>query len=320
MPDDARFGVVRHSSRTSCLAIDVDALLSVPWSLVCRHLARVIGGTHSQRTWHSMNCALERCCGRLHTVTASNGDSPAGIEQGAGTRCRSRLAREGCWFAALVSGIVVLAAMPWYHYIGVTTTSPGCTTFGEGFICQSNYYPEGFFGIGLGSSAPGFLGNSSPWATTYWVISLFLGLCAVVGFYWWRSRKLENARWIWPIVTVGLGAFLLGAASRNWFSIVPSQLTIWGMQALLLIGLGLIVLAVVNRGWAFSFFVAGFLCLAFVSCLYNVINLFQRLDIGRHWPVSDWTLPNLILPGIYLLLGAAAFWVFPRWRVRFRRH
>jgi hypothetical protein len=163
--------------------------------------------------------------------------------------------------------------------------------------------------MGLGSSAPGFFGNSSPRATTYWLISILLGTCVVVGFYWIRSRKLGAAGRIWPIATVGLGALVLVIAARNWFSIAPTEMSIRGMQALLIVALGLIVLAFVDRSWTFSLFIAGFFGLALLSCLYDVSNLFDRLGVSSRWPVNDQTLPNLILPGIYLLIGGGAFWV-----------
>jgi hypothetical protein len=121
---------------------------------------------------------------------------------------------------------------------------------------------------------------------------------------------------VWPILTLGIGVLVLGVASRDWFSTVPADLTIRGMQALLIIALGLIVVAAIEHTWAFSLFVAGYVGLALLSCLYDVINLFQRLGIDSRWPVDAQTLPNLIVPGTYLLLGGAGFWLLHRWRIR----
>jgi hypothetical protein len=226
------------------------------------------------------------------------------------------LAREGSWFALLVAGVIVLAAMPFYRYLGATSKSAGCTSFGGGFICRAHLLSNGFFGMGLGSSAPGTFGNSSPNATTYWVISILFGLCVVIGFFWFRLRKNGNVGRIWPIVTFGLGALVLGVASRNWFSDVPTAMTKRGMQSLLIIALGLIVLAAIDHAWAISLYVVGFLGLALLSCLYDVSNLFSRLGISSHWPADDQTLPNLILPGIYLVVGGAAFWALHHWQIR----
>ena len=242
--------------------------------------------------------------------------STGSIGRSTDLRPRTRLARGGSWFAMLVAGVVILAAMPFNHYVNSRSISPTCRGV-IGVACQRELVSRGPFGMGLGSPLPGIIGSSSPWATTYWVVSIFLGVCAVVGFYWLRSRKIGTTGRIWPIVTVGLGALVLGVASRNWFTTVPSDFTIRGMQALLVITLGLIVLTIIDRSWTFSFFVAVFFGLALMSCLYNVSNLFQRLGIGaNYWPGNDQTLPNLILPGIYLLLGGAAFWAFRHWKIR----
>jgi hypothetical protein len=262
---------------------------------------------------------LVRPYGKMVTVTVTSHESADHIERDIELRRGTAVAREDSWLALLVAGVIVLAAMPFYRFLGSTSNSTGCTSFSGGFTCRTHLLSNGFFGMGLGSSAPGIFGNSSPGATTYWVISIFLGVCVVVGFYWVRSREIGNVGRIWPIVTVGLGALVLGAASRNWFSTVPTEMTIRGMQSLLIIALGLIVLAAIDQALAFSLFVAGFFGLALLSCLYNVSNLFARLGISSHWPVEDQTLPNLILPGIYLLIGAAAFWALHHWKIRANR-
>ncbi|HEY5304433.1 MAG TPA: hypothetical protein VIJ86_10295 [Acidimicrobiales bacterium] len=132
----------------------------------------------------------------------------------------------------------------------------------------------------------------------------------VVVFYWSRTYKMGISKRIWPVVTICLGALILGVASRNWFSLIPSDVTIRGMQALFLIGLGLMVLALIDRRWSFALFVAGFLGLALLSCLYDVVNLFQRFGIGASWSAKDQALPNHILPGMYLVLGSVTFWTF----------
>jgi hypothetical protein len=226
------------------------------------------------------------------------------------------VARGGSWLVFLVAGVVVLAAIPFYRFLGSSSSSTGCTSSGDGFICRTHLLSNGFFGMGLGSSAPGIFGNSSPSATTYWVISIFLATCVTVGFYWVRSRAIGKGGRLWPVLTIGLGALVLGVVSRNWFSIAPTEMSIRGMQSLLIIGLGLSVLAVIDHQWAITLFVAGFLGLALLSCLYDLSNVFSRVGLGARWPVDDQTLLNLIVPGIYLLIGGVAFWAIHHRRIR----
>jgi hypothetical protein len=248
-------------------------------------------------------------------VTSSSPRSASARDSDTALRPWTAVAREGRWFTLLVAGIVVLGATPFYVYSGISS-STGCTSFPSGFVCETQWFSNGFFGMGLGSSVPGAFGYASPRATTYWVIGIFLSVCLVVGFFWIRSRKFGAVRPVGPIIAVLLGALVLAVVSREWFSLVPIAFSIRGMQALLIIALGLIANAVVDRSWAFSLYVAGFLGLALLSCLYNVIDLFQHLHLGSNWPVDDQTLPNLILPGIYLVFGGAAFWARRRWTTR----
>jgi hypothetical protein len=232
-------------------------------------------------------------------------------------RSRTRTARDGSWFALVVFGLVILVAMFFYRSRYLPVNTSGCRSTINGLICPGLTHSTGVFGSGLGSPA-GTILNVSPWATTYWVISIFVGICAVVAFYWLRSRSSGVAGRIWPFATVGVAVLALAVASRGWQTLhIPGDFWIRGMQALLVIALGLVALAIIERSWPFLLFVAGFFGLALLSCLYNVSNLFLRFGIGVAWNGSDQDLPNLILPGVYLLVGGAAFYLFRRKGITF---
>jgi len=83
--------------------------------------------------------------------------------------------------------------------------------------------------------------------------------------------------------------------------------TIHGMRSLLLLAIGLIVFAILDRRLMFSLAVAGFVCLVRVSCLYDVVNLCPRLHIGGRWSAQYQLLPNLLSPSSYLFLDSAIF-------------
>jgi hypothetical protein len=153
----------------------------------------------------------------------------------------------------------------------------------------------------------------SPWATTYWVLSIFAGIATVVGFYWMRARWLGVAGRIWPFATVGVAVLALAVVSRGWITFkIPADFWLRGMQPLLVITFGLLALAITERSRAFLIFVVGFLGLALLSCLYDVSNLFVRLGVGSTWNGNTEALPNLILPGLYLLVGGVVFYVLRR--------
>jgi hypothetical protein len=223
-----------------------------------------------------------------------------------GLRERSRVAREGSWFALLVSGLVILISVIFYDRSLLSTTSPRCQIFGSNFSCLSEVASRGPFGSGLGP--PLFAtGNASPWVTTYWVASIFLASCAVVAFYWFHSRTVSKRAMIWPLATLVIEAVVLVTVGRGFvINELPGDMLVRGMQALLLVALGLVTIAVIARSWTLWIFVAGFFGLALLSCLYNVSNLFQRIGVGASNASSE-NLPNLILPAVYLFVGAGAF-------------
>jgi hypothetical protein len=228
------------------------------------------------------------------------------------------VARDGSWFALVVFGLVVLFAMIFYHDPGLTASSPGCQAFANGITCSSVSVSRGVFGSGLGSPTSASIGHVSPWATTYWVMSISIGIATVVGFYAMRARSSGVVGRIWPFATVGGGVLVLAVASRGWITFkIPGDFWIRGMQALLVIAIGLIALAITERSRAFLLYVAGFLGIAVLSCLYDVSNLFVRLGIGSTWNGNIEALPNLILPGLYLLIGGVVFFVLRRSGVTF---
>ena len=246
--------------------------------------------------------------GKLICITNDSGQSTANLAFVDQLRRRTRVARDGSWFALLVFGLVVLIATLFYRSPGLTALSPGCHSSANGFYCTLTNVSKGPFGAGLGTPFPS-AENVSPWATTYWAISIFAGICMIVAFYRFRSRASGVTGRIWPFACIGTAALVLAVASRGWMTTdIPGDFWIRGTQALVVIALVLSVLAFIERRWTFSLFVVGFFGLSMLSSLYNVSNLFSRFGIGGNWNGNDQGLPNLILPGLYLIVGAAAFW------------
>lgn len=247
--------------------------------------------------------------GKLICVTNDIGRSTANLAYADELRRRTRVARDGGWFALLVFGAVVMVATFFYRSPGLTAHSPGCHSSTNGFYCTLTNASKGPFGAGLGTPFPS-AENVSPWATTYWTISIFVGICTVVAFYRLRSRASGVTGRIWPFACIGTAALALAIASRGWMTTdIPGDFWIRGMQALIVIALVLAVLAVIERRWSFTLFVVGFFGLSLLSSLYDVSNLFSRFAIGGNWNGNDQGLPNLILPGLYLIVGGAVFWL-----------
>ncbi|HLN05450.1 MAG TPA: hypothetical protein VK217_04180 [Acidimicrobiales bacterium] len=240
-------------------------------------------------------------------------DSATGdLQYASDLRVRTRLARNGDWFALLVFGLVVLGSMPFYISPILSASSPGCTATGPGVTCISSASTTVPLGGGLGS--PFVWSSLNRWVTVYWTISMVLALAAVVLYYWRRSRSVGVKGRLWPFVVVGLGLLLLAIFSGGWVAI-PQIPDFWmrGTQALLIIAMAIIALALLERDRSLGLFAVGFFGLALLSCLYDDVNILQRIGLGAPFADSGNQLPNLLLPGLYLLLGGVGFRVGRRW-------
>ncbi len=230
-----------------------------------------------------------------------------------GLRARTRVARDGHWFVLLVFGVVVLGAMPFYVVTFLTASSPGCQAVkGGGVMCSYRAVTAPLGGaLNPFFSATSGLGR---WATLYWAVALVVGFVAVLAFYRHRATVVGVQGRIWPMAVVGLGLLLLVLLVDRPRPIFPPFPDLWvrGTGALLIIALGIAVLAALERSPGFALYAAGFCGLALLSCLYDEVNIFGRIGIGAPFGGSTYALPNLLLPGLYLVLGGVGFWAVGR--------
>ena len=131
-----------------------------------------------------------------------------------------------------------------------------------------------------------------------------------------ERRRAGVSGHLWPSIAVGLALLGLVLWVNYDSKTAPGDLWTRGTSAVIAIALGIAVLAILERSVPFGIFAAGFLGLAFLSSLYTVINLFQRLGIGGPFDGGNDALPNLLLPGAYLLVGGLCFLAGRRWSVR----
>ena len=279
-------------------------------------------------------------------------DASAALDGVSRVRARTRLYRNGHWFASLVFGLVVLGALPFY------ARSTHCHTLGhhQGFTCSESVGPTP-----LGRAfMPHFSGPLGSWSTLYWAIAIVVGFAVVVAYYHLRARKVGVQGRLWPAVVAGLVILGLVMWVNDNSSGAPSgDFLLRGTSILVVIAIGLLVLSGLERSHPFVLFAAGFLALAVLSCLYTVVNLFQRLGIGGPFRGSGYSsdrtnpsilcpegmtnphmlgstgaksahvnnpirgngaLPNLVLPGAYLVIGGLAFLLAQPWRVHVQVH
>lgn len=222
-------------------------------------------------------------------------------------RLRTRLARNVHWFVLVVFGLLTIGAMPFYLQSVQSASSPGCYSSGHGgFVCRvaSTHDPLG--GAFNPQDSPFGL---SRWATLYWVIAITVGFTLVLVYYRRRSMSLGVQGRIWPSVVVGGGLFFLTVYGNRQGARLPvPDAWIRGTGVVVVIAIGLAVLAVLERNIRLGLFTLAFFGLALLSTLYDDANLFQRVGMGWMFNGSGAELPNLLLPGLFMLAGGLVFW------------
>ena len=243
-------------------------------------------------------------------MTKLNGDAPESLRSIESLRTRTRLLRSGHWFVLIVFGIVTLGAMPFYFSPVPSATTPGCRVDGQGLICASKGSGAPF---GRALNPMGSLWTLGRWATLYWTVAIVVGFAVVVAYYRQRARSVGVQSRVWPAVAVGVGFLALVILANAGAKAAIPDFWIRGTGALLIIGLGISVLAVLERSRPFAVFAAGFFGLSLLSCLYDDVNILQRLGLAGPFQTSASALPNLLLPGVYLLLGGFGFLLGRGW-------
>jgi hypothetical protein len=209
-----------------------------------------------------------------------------------------RTAQRATWFPLVVLAAVTFAALPVYGFGGYARSCRAQP--GGGRICT------------VYSTA----------ALAYWPIALVLAYEAIAGFYVRRARSRGVGTRVFPYVAVGIAVAVLTGGAAAWrathppvgeydilgLHLVPGQGE-WLFQVLTpasAIGLGLLVLAAVERSRAVFLLAVGYVAFAFVP-LYDLGWVISR--------PSPWApLPRLVLGGGALLLAGLLFAVRQRSR------
>lgn len=222
-------------------------------------------------------------------------------------RMTARRDRQAWPFALVVLGLVVLVAAPFYVRDPIGSD-------GGGWRSPAALGP-------LADLGPAFVAAGA-WAGLYWVVALTLAGVLVAVHYRRTAARRGIAGPLWPVVVAGLVLIvvMLGLTPRLLGLVAApaprAQLTIGGLQTgalalstrgltpLLLIALVLVVLAWTERSPALGAITALYLALALVANLYDLENLGYRAGISSFGRFG--LLPNLLLPGLFLLAAGAA--------------
>jgi hypothetical protein len=229
-------------------------------------------------------------------------------------RTQTQAAYRGRWFVLVIFGVVTLAAAPFFW-----RPTPRCPGAG----CQSLSH---LTAISVGRS-PGPLGNPlvygfldsgiGRWISLYWVLAVPLGFVATVLYYRHRASRTGVEGRIWPVVIVGLVLltalvvfstnFLAAFHLRGLVGAFPVfTIENRGLGPLVVIATAVGVLAFLEHSRSLALFAMGFLALAVLANLNDIEREMNRF--GLTLPVGAAALPNVVVPGLFLLGGGLGFW------------
>lgn len=216
-------------------------------------------------------------------------------------RERIRLVRGGHWFLSVVFGTAILGALPFYVTPSIgpaTACRPHCE------LSAASAAP-----LGRAFSAQPFASLLGSWSTVYWTIAVLVGFGAVAVYYRHRGKKLGVEIRLWPSGLAGGALLALALWLNRGSSAGGGALWIEGTTPLLIIAVIVVVDAFLERSRSFSLFAGGYVCVAVLGTVYEVVNLFRRIGIAGPFDGPNHNLPNLILPGAYLVIGGLTFLV-----------
>jgi len=212
-------------------------------------------------------------------------------------RCRARVKRQGYWFPLVLFGLLTCSSVPFYiQYVpkraGAVELTGGRPTLPV-----------------LGGAPAAMDGN---YRGFYWLAVLLAALLVTQLWYWWHARRVgvaTQARWyVITTATITLMALLIPvlaqvSALRALAILMPGDLMVRGTFPFVIVAAGLLVLAWIERSLLLTVVGVVYAGAAVVASLYDVSNMIARM--GWMLPPADEALPNVLLPAVVLVVGAA---------------
>jgi hypothetical protein len=216
-------------------------------------------------------------------------------------RQRARADRRGYWVPLLLFGLLTLGSLPLYVLAPLR--------------CPPNVLCGG--PLGPGFEIPALGGHYQTHRTAlgwYWFAALLVGGLITVWWYRWHGRRrgVQGSAGVAVLVgLVGLAALLAGS-SIWWWKVPYLMVTDRGTSAFLVIALGLLALAWLERSGGLAVIAVAYTGAALLATLYDLVNITSRL--GWDLYATRYALwPNVLLPAAVLLVGAGSAALGNRW-------
>jgi hypothetical protein len=195
-------------------------------------------------------------------------------------------------------GTIVLAGTGFYWQ-----TFPSCQHAGQSCLVMARSEPVDFATSGLAPLLP----FHNHWVGVYWLTAIPAGFLLSI-WYFRHKRSMARVAVGASVSTVLLALIVARSSLLGWpLLVLPGDLTVRGLIALLVIAAGLVVWALTERSLHLTIFVGLFVASAFVSCLYDISNV-----AGFGSSPSAAELPNVVLPGLFLLAGGVTIGLLER--------
>jgi hypothetical protein len=206
-------------------------------------------------------------------------------------REQARLLRRGGWFPVLLFGIAEVGASPFYKtaFCGPQLTACAARLSQSSVVSPALLNPEG---------GPG------RWISLYWVVTSACIFGITVAYYRHRGRVTGIRGKTLPMVETGalLLAFVLMIG--NWIHGWPIAVGRFGTEPLLIVGLSQLVLARTERSKTLAMIALVYVGIVVVSLFYNYVNLFERPGLNTPFHGEVAYLPNVLIPGAYLIVAS----------------
>ncbi len=241
--------------------------------------------------------------------------------------------RDPRWVVLLVFGVIVLGSMPfywvrrpwgWNRKGGVTLYSgyQSCTSMAMGSGCHVTHIASHTYvrvpPLGVAFSAASQLWGLGRWSTVYWTVALVGGCSVIVAvgrLCSWPTEVRKRSNLAGVVVLILVAVILIStnpplSLHAYTVTVFPGDFWFRGTVPLVLIAIFLAIVARVMGNWPFALFAAGYLVLAILTCLYDIENVLYRMGLPVRTGYQ--AEPNIVLPGLYLLVGGIAFWWLER--------
>jgi hypothetical protein len=204
-------------------------------------------------------------------------------------RDEARLVRRGGWFPVLLFGIAELGSLPLYKVVLCDPQYPFCT--GQRDVLA---------GVGPTPVTP--IAGHGHDISIYWVTACACVFGLTVAYYRHRGSVTGIRGKTWPMVDTGaiLLAFVLMIG--NWIDGWPFAVGTYGTEPLLIVGLSLLVLARTERSGTLATIALVYVGIVVASLFYNYVNLFGRFGFHTPFRKDAELLPNILIPGVYLIV------------------